>query len=113
MTAKHIASLVDGRICPWYSAEDPIPEKFVVIPDKLWEKYLSGKIADGKTLAKTALMQDGSEVGTAHQNVAPKPPAKARAGDVDPGAVVPESIPQGEPTSPDVTHFPKPGTMRA
>lgn len=108
---KHIASLVDGRICPWYSAEDPIPEKFVVIPDALWEKYLSGKITDGKVLAKTALMQDGSEVGTAHQNVAtpPKKPANEPAPDeVDPG-----SIPQGEPTQPNVTHFPTPGTMRA
>lgn len=108
---KRIASLVDGRICPWYCVEDPIPEKFVVIPDALWARHLSGKITDGKVLAKMALMQDGSEVGTVPQNVAPPP--KEPANEPAPDEVDPESIPQGEPTQPNVTHFPKPGTMRA
>lgn len=108
---KRIASLVDGRICPWYCVEDPVPEKFVVIPDALWARYQSGEITDGKALAKTALMQDGSEVGTTPQNIAPPP--KKRADEPAPGDVDPESIPQGEPTQPNVTHFPTPGTMRA
>lgn len=110
---RRIASLVDGRICPWYSSEDPIPEKFVVIPDDLWAKHESGEIADGKTLAKMALMKDNSEVGTASQNVA-KPPPPKKGGDADPGAVDPATIERGEPTSPEVTHFPTQGrTMRA
>lgn len=107
---KRIASLIDGRICPWYSAEDPIPEKFVVIPPDLFEKYVAGEITDGKKLAKAALACDGSEVGTAHQNVAALQPAKPT---VPPDEVDPESIPQGEPTSPEVTYFPNGGTMRA
>ena len=110
---RRIASLVDGRICPWYSSEDPIPEKFVVIPDDLWAKHQSGEIADGKTLAKMALMKDNSEVGTASQNVAKPPPPKEPANEPAPDEVDPKSIPQGEPTQPNVTHFPKPGTMRA
>lgn len=109
--AKTIASLIDGRVCPWYLEGDPIPEKFVLIPDDLLAKYASGEVADGKTLARMALMRDGSEVGTAHQNVAtPPPPDKAKVGgDPDPGAVDPATVERGEPTSPEVTHFPTQG----
>lgn len=104
---KMIASLVDGRICPWYSAEDPIPAKFVVIPPDLLEKYKKGEISDGKTLAKMALAEDGSVVGTAAQNVATPPPeAVAKATAVNPATVDPASLPKGEPTSKEVTHFP-------
>ena len=109
--AKTIASLVDGRICPWYSDEDPVPEKFVVIPDALFAKYKSGEIADGKALARAALTAN-AEVGTAHQNVVVPPPPK-KIGDADPGAVDPATIERGEPTEPEVTHFPTQGrTMR-
>lgn len=113
--AKLIASLVDGRVCPWYSEEDPIPAKFVVIPDKLREKYIKGEITDGKALAKMALAEDGSVVGTAVQNVATPPPEKPLPEGVgeDPSTVDPEKVKEGEPTSKEVTHFPNPKTMRA
>lgn len=101
--AKTIASLVDGRVVPWYSDEDPVPEKFVVIPDALYAKYKSGEIADGKALARAAIAEN-AEVGTAHQNVATPPPKKA-GGAVDPGAADPASVERGEPTSPEVTHL--------
>lgn len=111
--AKTIASLIDGRVGPWYSDEDSIPEGFVVVPEALLEKYRTGEIADGKVLARTALAQD-AEVGTAHQNVAmPLPPDKAKGGDADPGAVDPATIPQGEPTQHDVTHFSTGRTRKA
>lgn len=100
--AKTIASLIDGRVVPWFSEEDPVPEKFVVIPDALLAKYKSGEIADGKALAKAALAAN-AEVGVAHQNVAVPPPKKAR-GNESPGDVDPASIEKGEPTSPEVTH---------
>lgn len=105
---KMIASLVDGRICPWYSAEDPIPAKFVVIPPDLLEKYKKGEISDGKTLAKMALAEDGSILGTAAQNVATPPPkAKGKVTAVDPATVDLAALPKGEPASQEVTHFPK------
>jgi hypothetical protein len=108
-----IASLVDGRVCPWYSEEDPIPAKFVVIPTKLREKYIKGEITDGKALAKMALAEDGSIVGTAVQNVAPPPPETPLPAGVgeDPSTVDPKKVEKGVPTSKEVTHFPK--TTRA
>lgn len=101
--AKTIASLVDGRVVPWFAEGDPLPEKFVMIPDALYAKYCAGEITDGKALARAAIAEN-AEVGTAYQNVATPPPKKA-AGDSDPGAVDPASIERGEPTSPEVTHF--------
>lgn len=101
--AKTIASLVDGRVVPWFLESDPIPEKYVVVPDALLAKYISGQIADGKSLARAALAAD-AEVGTAHQNVAAPPPKKA-GGDADPGAVDPATVEPGAPSSPEVTHF--------
>ena len=64
---KRIASLVDGRICPWYCVEDPIPEKFVVIPDALWARHQSGEITDGKVLAKMALMRPIGSPASDHE----------------------------------------------
>ena len=106
--AKIIASLVDGRVIPWFAEADPVPQQFVVVPDALLAKYESGEITDGRALAKLALAGDGAEVGTARPNVHVAPPrAKAKGGDPDPGAVDPAEIPQGEPGSASVTHFPR------
>lgn len=99
---KTIASLVDGRVVPWFADGDPIPEKFVAVPDALYAKYKAGEITDGRALARASLAAN-AEVGTAHQNVATPPPKKA-GGDADPGAVDPAAIERGEPTSPEVTH---------
>ena len=113
--AKTIASLVDGRVTVWFCEEEPIPAKYVVIPDALLAKYKSGEITDGKALAKAALAAD-SELGVAPQNVATPPPeSKTKVGDDDPGSVDPKTIEKGEPSQPEVTHFPhtRTGTMRA
>ena len=99
---KTIASLVDGRVVPWFADGDPIPEKFVAVPDALLAKYKAGEITDGRALARASLAAN-AEVGPAHQNVATPPPKKA-GGDADPGAVDPAAIERGEPTSPEVTH---------
>lgn len=107
MAAKILASLIDGRVVPWFSEEDPIPAKFVVIPDGLYERFKAGEITDGKELARQALADD-AEIGTAKMNVA-VPKKVAPAGDADPGGVDVESVPQGEPTSSEVIHFPKKG----
>lgn len=103
MAVKTIASLVDGRVVPWFSEGDPLPARFVVVPEKLLAKFRSGEIKDGIALAKAALADNG-ELGTAPQNVAPPPPPPKIA-DADPGAVDPETIDKGEPTSPEVTHL--------
>lgn len=104
---KHIASITDGRVVPWFSDEDPVPTGFVVVPDELFAKYQSGKIADGKALARAAIAAN-AEVGTAKLNVATPPPPK-KTGDADPSAVNPATIGRGEPSSPEVTHFPTQG----
>ena len=53
--AKVIASIADGRVVPWFSEEDPVPDGFVVVPPDLHVKFTAGEIADGVSLAKAAL----------------------------------------------------------
>lgn len=90
--AKIIASLSDGRVVPWYSKEDPIPNGFVEVPPELHAKFLAGKIADGVSLAKAAL---AGEV---------KADTKAKAAAIPPPA---------EPSFPSVANLPETGKMRA
>ena len=101
--AKMIASIADGRVVPWFSEEDPVPQGYVVVPTNLHAKFAAGEIADGKALAKAALAAD-AEVGTAPANaMPPEPPKKAS----------PKPVEKGEPSFPSVTNFPSSGTMRA
>ena len=74
--ALTIASLVDGRVVPWFLERNAIPAKYVVVPESLLKKWRSGKIADGKELARVALAQD-STVGIAPNNAATLPPEPA------------------------------------
>lgn len=101
---KIIVSITDGRVVPWFSSEDPVPAKFVVVPPALLVKFKSGEIADGKALAKECLAAD-AEVGVVPQNIAVLPPPE-KGGDANPGAVDPADIEKGEPSSSEVNHFP-------
>ena len=106
--AKMIASLTDGRVVPWFSEEDPIPQGFVEVSPSLLAKFLAGEIADGVALAKAALAAD-AEVGTAPANtsVEPPPAPKRRA---TKSSTAEEPV---QPGFPSVANFPSMGTMRA
>lgn len=88
--AKTIASLSDGRVCPWYS-DDPVPAGWVEVPDPLLAKFANGNIADGVALAKTALAGEA------------KAPAASKAA----------TPPPAEPAFPSVNTIPATGMMRA
>lgn len=53
--AKTIARLSDGFVTEWYLRDEPVPHGCVEIPDDLLAKFRSGEIADGVSLAKSAL----------------------------------------------------------
>lgn len=63
MNCRYIVSLTDGRVVPFFPADDAIPSNFVQVPEALLKKWNNGEFASGLDLAKVALMGNAS-VGT-------------------------------------------------
>lgn len=62
MDCRYIASLVDGRVVPYFP-DGAIPGNFVQISDALLKKWNNGEFANGIDLAKAALLGNAA-VGT-------------------------------------------------
>lgn len=68
---KIIANIMDGRVLPLYSADAPIPDKFVEVPMEMYRKWVSVGAKDGVALAKAALAGEA--------DVKPAAPKSAKA----------------------------------